>query len=120
MMRKICTYCGVERDAETDFSWEYKAQGIRQSRCKYCQREMSNRHYRENKLVYRQRDRIRKPQILAENARLIANYLSTHPCIDCGQKDLRLLEFDHVKDKKSYEVCDLFVGGYNWQKIEAE
>lgn len=40
-MKKICSSCGKARDAEKDFSWEYKYLGIRQSRCKECQAVLS-------------------------------------------------------------------------------
>ena len=39
-MKKICKTCKEERDAEEDFSWEYKSLGIRQKRCKFCQAEL--------------------------------------------------------------------------------
>ncbi len=119
-MKKICTYCGLEQDAENDFHWAYKSQGKRQSRCKYCQAELSKRHHQNNKQVYNERNRVRKTKIVTENASRISLYLSTHPCIDCGEADIRLLEFDHVYGQKSQGIADLLCGGYRWSLIEAE
>ena len=31
--------------------------------------------------------------------RYILEYLLKHPCVDCGEKDVTVLEFDHVKNK---------------------
>lgn len=119
-MKKICTYCGLERDAEEDFRWEYKDRGIRQTRCKYCQSELSKQHYQDNKQTYNERTRISKAQILSQNKPRLHTYLSTHPCVDCGQMDIRLLEFDHVNGQKSRSIADLLSWGFNWTTIEAE
>lgn len=89
-MKKICTYCGLERDTEKDFNWEYKTRGIRQRRCKYYQSEMSKLHYQNNKQTYNTRSSARKMPVMAENASCISAYLSTHPCVDCNQTDVRL------------------------------
>ena len=119
-MKKICSSCGEERDAEKDFSWEYKHLGIRQPRCKYCQAELSRLHYQKDKQLYKDRTRIRKNQILIENKTQLRIYLTNHPCVDCGERDIRVLEFDHIRGQKDGEISDLFRQGFSWSTIEAE
>lgn len=53
----------------------------------------------------------RKRMIVERNERrrqanmyLIYAYLSVHPCIDCGETDVRVLEFDHVRGVKRGQV----------------
>lgn len=119
-MMKVCSRCGEERDAEKDFSWRDKKQGKRQVRCKYCQSELSKQHYRDNKQVYNERVRISKAKMLKVNMSHISSYLSIHPCVDCGQADIRLLEFDHINGQKLRGIANLLTWGFNWPTIEAE
>ena len=119
-MKKICTGCGEERDAEQDFNWKYRERGVRQSRCKYCMSQKSKRHYKANKQSYIRRNLIRNPLIREENQKKIAVYLANHPCIDCGRTDIRVLEFDHVHGSKSGNISKMVQVGYSWSTIEAE
>lgn len=34
-------------------------------------------------------------------------YLSAHPCVDCGETDIEILEFDHVKGEKKFRVGNI-------------
>jgi nitrate/TMAO reductase-like tetraheme cytochrome c subunit len=42
----------------------------------------------------------RKAQRKQEKATIIRAYKSEKGCIDCGIKDWRVLDFDHISDKK--------------------
>lgn len=119
-MGKVCSYCRKEKDAEKDFSWEYKSRGIRAPRCKACQAELGKQHYQQNKAAYNGRSRIRKIRVRNENQAKLHAYLMAHPCIDCGQTDITLLEFDHIRGEKISTVSHLLSNGHNWPILEAE
>ncbi len=104
-MKKICPGCGEERDAEKDFRWKYKDRGIRQRWCKYCQATANKDHYRNNKQDYLDRALTRNARVKTENRQRLYAYLSEHPCVDCGETDVRVLEFDHVRGNKSANIC---------------
>ena len=49
------------------------------------------------------------------------DFLSTKSCVDCGEKDPIVLEFDHKdKENKFKIVAKMLSGHYSWQSIEQE
>ena len=52
---------------------------------------------------------------------LLFEYLSKRPCIDCGENDPVVLEFDHRDPKtKSKKVSRILSGHYSWLVIQQE
>lgn len=88
---KICSRCEEEKE-DDEFNWKIKAKGIRHKQCKLCTRDNCKRHYNNHKQDYFDRNNI----IFIKNKKIILDYLSTHPCIDCGEADPIVLDFDHV------------------------
>lgn len=119
-MKKICSGCEQERDAEKDFAWKNKVKGTRQRWCKLCQAEANSRHYQNNKQIYLDRALTRNALVNAENKQKLYAYLSDHPCVDCGQTDIRVLEFDHVRGNKSASITELLKKAASWKAIENE
>jgi hypothetical protein len=57
----------------------------------------------------------RKQVVVAQRARYLVEFFRTRPCIDCGESDPVVLEFDHVGDKR----FDISKGlrDRNWQSV---
>jgi len=57
-------------------------------------------------------------RVAATRSRL-ARHLATHPCVDCGERDIRVLDFDHVGEKREL-VSALVARGAPWTRIADE
>jgi hypothetical protein len=95
---KRCGRCGELKSVE-DFAWRRKAQGQRQTYCRRCQAAYNRDHYLANKRLYVDRARARKDALRVERTAFLLDYFSSHPCVDCGEHDPLVLEFDHQGGK---------------------
>lgn len=57
-----------------------------------------------------------------KNRARLVRYLKAHPCVDCGEVDIRVLDFDHkVPSLKSHNVTRMAISNhFSWQKVEQE
>jgi hypothetical protein len=92
---KTCTKCRVEKGSA---EFHRKGDGLH-SWCRECQRAYGREDYRTNP---ERRERMAKRARLERELirSFVENHLREHPCVDCGETDLQVLEFDHVRGEK--------------------
>lgn len=84
------------------------------------QRQASRKHYLANKDKMKARARTNSKDAKRRNREYVDSYLKSHPCVDCGESDHIVLEFDHIKGEKLYNVSGLKHGSNSIQLIEEE
>lgn len=115
---KRCSGCGVLKPI-TGFHVNRSTRDGRQSRCRECNIEQAKQFHRDNLVEVRRRISAWVRRVDIENKRRVLDYLLDHPCVDCGEADPVLLEFDHRRDKQ-HGVAQLLQGHVRWEVIEAE
>lgn len=118
MNLKICSKCNKAKES-SEYSWKNAAKGKQHSFCKECHSAYRHSHYLNNKDKYLKKAKRwngRQTQILRK---FIFEYLSAHPCVDCGNSDLRVLDFDH-QGEKFMSICNMVRACYSQAMIEKE
>lgn len=110
---KRCSTC-KEWKPLTEFNKRSTSRDGRQWSCRDCNKAYHYKHHARHmaQIVAR-----RKRQTAANQQQLL-EYLRAHPCVDCGETDPVVLEFDHVRDK-AYDVSRLLLG-YSWARVLRE
>lgn len=119
MEAKVCNHCLKEKPVK-EFSWRWKALGKRQRTCRDCQKKQKNAWYKKNKETHKANVYQNKKAKIESGRAYIWEHLSVNGCIECGESDPRVLEFDHVRGKKRSEVTRLVRDGYSTDVIQKE
>ena len=116
LMLRRCGRCNIKKPLD-DFAWRYIERGLRDNYCRPCRAAYKQEHYKANRQRYIDNARRRRERVIDERMQFIVNYLREHPCADCGEDDILVLEFDHLRDK-SFAIS----GGLdrNWDELLAE
>lgn len=113
---KICTKCREKKPLDTFSKRSRNKTDGRQSICKECHKVVCRARYQAKKGEYRENNRSARTRV----RRLVWEFLEEHPCIDCGESDPRVLEFDHVRGAKQFAVTTGVSNGLSWRKIQTE
>lgn len=116
---KVCTKCGPPAQPRENFPLRNSARGTYHAICKNCQNTYVRAHYQTYRAAYIEKARVRNAEQTRINAKFMIEYLSSHPCVDCGESDIVVLEFDHLRDKVA-DVSVLARGGYSLEAIQKE
>lgn len=109
-----CSRCKAEKP-DAEFAWRRRERGQRDTYCRPCRAEYKQEHYAANKARYIASARQRKIALLEERAQYVVAFLREHPCVDCGEDDPIVLEFDHLRDKK-FSISE-GLQGRRWQDV---
>jgi 5-methylcytosine-specific restriction endonuclease McrA len=87
--------------------------------CKACYSAYRRRHYIQNKSKY-----IAKAHVWnKKQGKVLANYLfeklTQSECVDCGEKDILVLEFDHISNKK-LGIAQMYRNRFSLAALEEE
>lgn len=111
---KRCTRCS-EAKALDDFA--RRGPGRYQSWCRECVSARDRARYQAD-APRREAVRGLSRENKDRNRAFIREYLLAHPCVDCGESDLVVLDFDHVRGKKEVAVSRLI--GASFERLQAE
>jgi hypothetical protein len=115
--RRACSRCGVSKPL-ADFSWRRRAKFQRDTFCRACRAAYGKEHYAANRQRYIDQARARKQAAARERYAFLIRFLHEHPCVDCGETDPVVLEFDHLADKE-FNIGQGFAER-NWESVLAE
>lgn len=114
---KVCIDCKINKELN-DFYKRSKSKDGTQARCKDCARNLRKEHYRKDS------GKALKLKAQAEwyirNRTWIKNYLESHPCVDCGESDIVVLEFDHRDDVEKVNNVSNMIRRYSLNNIKLE
>ena len=92
-----------------------KSKDGHQGSCRECNKAYHYAHLERHMAQIRRRS---KP-VLDDSRQRMVEYLRTHPCVDCGETDIIVLEFDHLRDKVA-NVGTLMARKHHWSQVLEE
>lgn len=119
-MKTCIGKCGKEKE-DSEFGKVAKNKDGLNGKCKECKRDYDN-EYTKNRS-----DEAKEQKQKSKNKRLDRlrdkkiEYLKGHHCVDCGEDDVVVLDFDHDDpEDKTHNVADMIRRGYSFEKLKNE
>jgi hypothetical protein len=119
LQTKRCYDCGLIKPI-SDFAFHDEAKGTRQGRCRACHARYRREHYITNRETYIRQEVARIKRYRTENRPLIREYLRAHPCVDCGETDIVVLDFDHRDPTAKKHSVTLLAAHKSWTRVVDE
>lgn len=114
-----CCMCHEDKPEEA-FAFRSLATGKRQSHCRACHAIYRRAHYLRNRDAYIRREVARIEERRGQNRALLLAYLAAHPCVDCGEADPVVLEFDHREPTTKSGSVTVLALSRTWKRVLVE
>lgn len=114
-----CSRCG-ELKPLSEFTFRDLLHGVPSYYCRPCKAGHRRAHYLANRPDYMARAMTEMRLKRQEDLARLLEYLRAHPCVDCGEMDIRVLEFDHVDPAVKEMSVAAMLGRRSWASIMAE
>jgi hypothetical protein len=86
-----------------------------------CTRLLIRNHYNRNKEYYLQKTHKRNAELKSKTFLYLKGFLANNHCVDCGESDITVLEFDHKGNIPKFRaVSSLMKNRYSLEKIKEE
>lgn len=115
---KHCSRCGLTKPLD-HFPQNKGRKDGRGTYCAPCKIEYNAGYYQRNKERHNPGRAERRRQEREDSTRRLIEYLLEHPCVDCGEADVIVLQFDHQGDKVA-NICDLVRDSASWERVLRE
>lgn len=99
MMLRRCQPCG-DTFPLAAFAWRHIDRNLRDTYCYACRAAYRRAHYLRHRQRYIEMAAARRDREVERRTRFLLEYLASHPCVDCGETDPIVLEFDHIGEKR--------------------
>lgn len=116
---KVCTKCRNSKDL-TLFPARKSSKDKRASWCRTCYKVNWDERYIKNHEHLRKSHNQSRQKIHEQNARKVFEYLIQNLCINCGEADPIVLEFDHREQFDKIESISNLIRDAAWEGIENE
>lgn len=115
---KTCPSCKEEKSI-ADFSADSNRKDYLAPYCKACSSKKAKKS-KDLTVEERQKKKERRAALIDRNRDYIFGYLSTHPCVDCGEARIMALEFDHVRGIKRGNITTMMNSAWSLKNVQEE
>src|SRR5438876_11904036 len=102
-----------------EFAWRFKSKGVRNAVCRTCQSKYGKQYYHTYRDKYIAKAGVRNKVVRQAARDFVLGYLREYPCVDCGESDPVVLEFDHQHSKIA-EIGTLMRAAASLETLKAE
>lgn len=113
-MTRTCSKC-LRRKRLEEFPRRPDRSDGRGTICLGCGREYRRRHYARNVTYYLRKAASARARTSTRNYHNVIAYLRAHACVDCGERDVRVLQFDHLDPATKRKDVSILLQRHSWE-----